>query len=101
MRSSHLAILGALIASLAGCDSGDRSATTGPSVDVSSNTVASAARTGQPLSGLTSPELGQFQAGASVFNRVFTPQAGLGPLFNAASWTRWADKSFRTTRRRS
>ena len=38
---------------------------------------------GDPLNGLTKAEREQFQRGLEVFNREFTPETGLGPLFNA------------------
>lgn len=37
---------------------------------------------GEPVPGLTAAELVRFRAGAALFNRVFTPEEGLGPLFN-------------------
>ena len=37
---------------------------------------------GAPLPGLTQAELSRFRAGQAVFNQVFTPEAGLGPMFN-------------------
>jgi CxxC motif-containing protein (DUF1111 family) len=37
---------------------------------------------GDPLPGLTSAELARFEAGRALFNRVFTPDEGLGPFFN-------------------
>ena len=40
---------------------------------------------GDPLPGLTPEQMAQFQAGKEVFQRVFTPETGLGPLFNADS----------------
>src|SRR6266487_2534775 len=40
---------------------------------------------GDPLPGLTPEQMAQFQAGKEVFQRVFTPETGLGPLFNAVS----------------
>ena len=40
---------------------------------------------GDPLPGLTPDQLAQFQAGKEVFERVFTPETGLGPLFNSVS----------------
>ncbi len=42
----------------------------------------SAADTGQPLSGLTAAQLARFRAGEALFNHVFTPEEGVGPLFN-------------------
>lgn len=40
---------------------------------------------GDPLPGLTDEELQRFMAGKQVFERVFTPETGLGPLFNSSS----------------
>ena len=40
---------------------------------------------GDPLPGLTTNQRAQFQTGKSAFQRVFTPQDGLGPLFNQNS----------------
>ena len=40
---------------------------------------------GDPLRGLTTNQLAQFAAGKVAFQRVFTPQDGLGPLFNQNS----------------
>lgn len=37
---------------------------------------------GGPLPGLSSAQLAQFKRGQAVFARLFTPQTGLGPLFN-------------------
>lgn len=37
---------------------------------------------GDPLPGLGEPELADFRAGAALFNRVFTPEEGVGPPFN-------------------
>lgn len=44
--------------------------------------AGTAASPGDPLPGLSPSELGRFQAGQALFNRVFTPETGLGPLFN-------------------
>ena len=40
---------------------------------------------GEPLADLTPKQLAQFQEGKKVFERVFEPKDGLGPLFNANS----------------
>lgn len=40
---------------------------------------------GDPLPGLTPDELARFNAGAALFRRIFTPEEGLGPLFNENS----------------
>src|SRR6267378_2699278 len=38
---------------------------------------------GDPVRGLSAAERAQFDSGRAVFDRVFTPEKGLGPLFNA------------------
>jgi CxxC motif-containing protein (DUF1111 family) len=51
-------------------------------------TVAACARRpelGEPLDGLTAEQKARFTAGREEFERVFTPETGLGPLFNADS----------------
>jgi CxxC motif-containing protein (DUF1111 family) len=40
---------------------------------------------GEPLLGLTPDQRDQFERGRAVFTRTFTPETGLGPLFNADS----------------
>jgi CxxC motif-containing protein (DUF1111 family) len=40
---------------------------------------------GDPLSGLSRAELDRFKAGKEVFDSVFVPQTGLGPLFNSTA----------------
>ena len=39
---------------------------------------------GEPLRGLSKAERAQFDSGRAVFDSTFTPQTGLGPLFNAS-----------------
>jgi len=46
---------------------------------------AKPAHPGDPIAGLTAEQLGRFRRGRAVFDSVFTPQAGLGPLFDARS----------------
>ncbi|MEW6303851.1 MAG: di-heme oxidoredictase family protein [Verrucomicrobiota bacterium] len=43
------------------------------------------AELGQPLAGLTADERARFEAGREVFERIFKPEDGLGPLFNSVS----------------
>ena len=38
---------------------------------------------GDPIAGLGAEERGQFERGRAVFERTFTPETGLGPVFNA------------------
>lgn len=40
---------------------------------------------GDPLSGLTADQRRQFDRGRAVFDRIFTPETGLGPLFNGTA----------------
>ena len=40
---------------------------------------------GGPLPGLTEEQMQRFVAGRQVFERIFTPETGLGPLFNSTS----------------
>jgi len=42
-------------------------------------------RPGDPLAGLTTEERDRFERGRAVFGRVFTPETGLGPLFNSTA----------------
>jgi CxxC motif-containing protein (DUF1111 family) len=44
---------------------------------------ARAPRLGDPINGLTRMEREQFDRGRTEFQRVFTPETGLGPVFNA------------------
>jgi len=40
---------------------------------------------GEPLAGLTEPQLAQFYKGRELFDRSWTPEEGLGPLYMQAS----------------
>ena len=40
------------------------------------------AEAGEPLPGLPAEELARFYGGRALFDKVFTPEEGLGPLFN-------------------
>lgn len=42
-------------------------------------------RLGEPLDDLTREQRDRFERGRRIFERVFIPETGLGPLFNAAS----------------
>ena len=50
---------------------------------VGATSCPSALKPGDPLRGLTPEERVRFEQGREVFERVFTPETGLGPLFNA------------------
>ena len=39
---------------------------------------------GDPLGGLSAAERARFDSGRAIFDSTFTPQTGLGPLFNAS-----------------
>ncbi len=47
-----------------------------------SNPSAISGTPGDPLPGLSPNERVRFQEGEALFNRVFTPEEGMGPLFN-------------------
>ena len=49
---------------------------------------------GDPLPGLSSEERQRFDRGREVFVRVFTPETGLGPLFNADACAACHDEPF-------
>lgn len=57
-----------LIAATAACGASDSVATASP---------------GDPLPGLSPNEIERFRAGQALFDKVFSPEEGLGPLFNA------------------
>jgi CxxC motif-containing protein (DUF1111 family) len=46
---------------------------------------AKPAHPGDPISGLTREQHDRFRRGRAVFDSVFTPETGLGPLFNSAA----------------
>jgi len=50
-----------------------------------SSGCAKPAHPGDPIAGLNSAQLDRFRRGRAVFDSVFTPESGLGPLFNAAA----------------
>ena len=52
--------------------------------DPSSEGVGSsvAGNPGEPIPGLSQEELARFRQGEALFNKVFTPEEGMGPLFN-------------------
>lgn len=47
-----------------------------------SDAVTVAGEPGAPLPGLSEAELDRFHAGLALFNKIFTPEEGLGPAFN-------------------
>lgn len=53
-----------------------------PSEPSEPQSVAIAVRLGDPLPGLDAEARARFDAGKALFNKVFTPEEGLGPLFN-------------------
>ena len=54
----------------------------GAAVACSSSHEAPTGEPGEPLPGLSDAERGQFYAGLALFNKVYLPEEGLGPLFN-------------------
>ncbi len=69
-RSLALALV---LACLAGCEPG-------PAPAAQSSPPVPAP--GAPLPGLTAAELARFEEGLALFDKVFTPEEGLGPFFN-------------------
>jgi CxxC motif-containing protein (DUF1111 family) len=80
----RLPLLVALVTALAGCEQ-----TAPTAVDPEETAPALSAdlfaplAVGGPLAGLTLAQLVKFQRGRGVFETEFTPEEGLGPLFNA------------------
>jgi len=54
----------------------------GATVACASRHDATTGEPGTPLPGLSDAERGQFYAGQALFNKVYLPEEGLGPLFN-------------------
>jgi CxxC motif-containing protein (DUF1111 family) len=83
MRYSLLAAAVSAASALACADSAP---TTSPASGGSDPLLASSAVSlptpGAPLSGLSGAERRQFVRGSAIFNQLFTPATGLGPLFN-------------------
>jgi len=79
-----------LLATLIGVAACDNSAPTGtptapaPAVPAPEFRIVPASL-GTPLPRLTGAQRRQFDIGRAVFQNIFTPETGLGPLFNAAS----------------
>jgi CxxC motif-containing protein (DUF1111 family) len=81
----RLSLLAAIVA-LAACDATTSTSGDPPKPSHSLATALVAAKApavGGPVSGLTADQLLRFQQGSAVFQIVFTPEQGLGPLFNA------------------
>ena len=67
----------------------ERAAARGGAGEVSPRTsrqrALAGSRLGDPIPGLTQAELDAFERGRAVFEKRFTPEEGLGPLYNATS----------------
>jgi CxxC motif-containing protein (DUF1111 family) len=72
-------LLACLVIVVAACDRGPTPPEPPEAPDFNFATVAAL---GDPISGITSAELELFRRGRAVFTRTFTPQTGVGPLFN-------------------
>ena len=77
----------ALVAAVSGCDQQGPTAAAPvdsltPAQGLTTSLLAADAL-GGPLAGLTPDQLTLFTRGSAEFQRVFTPETGLGPLFNA------------------
>ena len=55
----------------------------GSAVCLASASCARKIQPGDPIAGLTREQRDQFERGRRAFERTFTPETGLGPLFNA------------------
>jgi len=81
----HRCVLAIIVLGLTACELVPRSAAEqGESASKSAdhNLPESTAAPGAPLPGLTSAALQDFNEGRALFHRAFTPEDGLGPLFN-------------------
>ena len=84
----RLLVCAALLAAASSCDLEGPTAAApadslAPGGDLNA-TLLAGVTPGGPLTGLTAGQLALFTRGSGVFQRVFTPETGLGPLFNAA-----------------
>jgi len=77
-------LLAALIGVVAACDDAPPTAAPPPQGSVPApDLVVAAGPVGSPLPGLTAEQQLQFDIGSGVFQIEFTPETGVGPLFNA------------------
>ena len=85
--TNHSALLFATLIGVAACDNSVPTGTPtppAPAIPAPEFRIVPASL-GTPLTRLTGAQRRQFDAGRAVFQTVFTPETGLGPLFNAAS----------------
>src|SRR3989440_11310903 len=78
-RVRSLLLVATPLACLAACDA---QPSTGPAPRGSATLSSSAPEPGAPLPGLTLAQRAMFERGRGVFQTEFTPETGLGPLFN-------------------
>src|SRR2546421_11188451 len=78
-RVRSLLLVATPLACLAACDA---QPSTGPTPRGSATLSSSAPEPGAPLPGLTLAQRAVFERGRGVFQTEFTPETGLGPLFN-------------------
>ena len=78
-RVRSLLLVAIPLACLAACDA---QPSTGPAPRGSATVSSSAPEPGAPLPGLTLAQRAVFERGRGVFQAEFTPETGLGPLFN-------------------
>jgi len=78
-RVRGLSFITTLLACLAACDA---QPSTGPVPHGSATISSPALEPGVPLPGLTLEQRAAFERGRGVFETEFTPETGLGPLFN-------------------
>src|SRR5947207_1016494 len=78
-RVRSLLLVAIPLACLAACDA---QPSTGPAPRGSATVSSPAPEPGAPLPGLTLAQRAMFERGRGVFQAEFTPETGLGPLFN-------------------
>jgi CxxC motif-containing protein (DUF1111 family) len=80
-RRARTAFFASLIVSVAACDAAPPTAA--PPPPPPSAALIPVGEAGSPLPDLTGDQLALFERGSAVFQIEFTPENGLGPLFNA------------------
>src|SRR5919198_4068994 len=85
-RTTRITMLLATLLGAAACDTTAPPTATPPSPEPAApEFLIVPASLGTPLRNLSAAQLQQFEIGRAVFQTDFTPETGLGPLFNAVS----------------
>jgi CxxC motif-containing protein (DUF1111 family) len=86
LHASRSSILVVVLMGVVACDNDAPTEVPPPPISetpTAPDLVNAAALLGRPLSRLTTAQLQRFGSGSAVFQTEFTPETGLGPLFNA------------------